>query len=115
MAIVAEISHDDMLSGNLPDTSHKQRFEQAVVQAAATMDAPPYNDNNGKLRKAIDLVLAGKVQAHQDGLYSVKDSSERMTLMASVQAHTGRVRRPNGASIWSRLSCGNGRMRFFTR
>ena len=72
MLTTAEVSRN----GTLPDTSHKQRFEQAVVQAAATMDAPPYNNDKGKLHKAMDLVLAGKVQAHTDGLYSVKDSTK---------------------------------------
>ena len=76
MVAVAEVNWQDVFDSSLPDTSHKQRFEQAVVQAAATMDAPPYNNDKGKLQKAMDLALAGKVQAHQDGLYSVKGSTK---------------------------------------
>ena len=68
MAIVAELTMDDIANGTFPDTSHKQRFAQAVVQAAATMDSPPYNNDKGKLQKAMDLALSGKVHVHADGL-----------------------------------------------
>jgi hypothetical protein len=39
------------------------------------MDMQPYNDGKGKLPKAMDLVLANKVQAHEDGLYTVQGST----------------------------------------
>lgn len=58
------------------DDQHHTAFQQAVAQAAATMDAPPYNTPTTKLHKAMDLVLAGKVQAHQDGTYTVQGSTQ---------------------------------------
>ncbi len=52
------------------------QLQQAVAQAAATMDAAPYNTPPEKLQKAMDLVLTGKVQAHEDGLYTVRGSTK---------------------------------------
>ncbi len=59
----------------VPDPSHQQ-LQQTIATVAATMDAAPYNTPPEKLQKAMDLVLTGKVQAHQDGLYSVQGSTK---------------------------------------
>jgi hypothetical protein len=78
MAIVAELSYDNIASGTFPPSPphDQQRLEQAVVQAANSMDMQPYNDGKGKLQKAMDLVLEHKVQAHEDGLYTVQGSTK---------------------------------------
>ncbi len=70
-----EVSWNEALGGTLPDTSHQQRLQQTVATVAATMAAAPYNTTPEKLQKAMDLVLTGKVQAHEDGLYTVQGSS----------------------------------------
>jgi hypothetical protein len=49
MAIVAELSYDDIASGTFPASlpHDQQRLEQAVVQVANSMDRQPYNDGIG--------------------------------------------------------------------
>ena len=76
MAIVAELSLDDIANGIYPATSHMLRIQHAVVQTAATMDAPPYNTPPAKLQQAMDLVLKNKVQAHENGRYTVQGSTK---------------------------------------
>jgi hypothetical protein len=78
MAIVTELSYDDIASGTFPPSPphDQQRLEQAVIQAATSMAMQPYNDGKGKLQKAMDLVLEHKVQAHEDGLYTVQGSTK---------------------------------------
>jgi len=51
-------------------------LKRTVVAASATMDAAPYNTPPEKLQRAMDLVLSGSVQAHEDGLYTVKGSTK---------------------------------------
>lgn len=71
-----ELSWDDVATGNLPPHApHVDLWRQAVSQAAATLDTPPYNDGKGKLQKAMDLVLENKVQAHEDSLWTVQGST----------------------------------------
>ena len=52
----------------------RARFEKREERAAQCTS--PYNNDKGKLQKAMDLTLSGKVQAHADGLYSVKGSTK---------------------------------------
>jgi hypothetical protein len=47
-------------------------FQQAAVQAAATMQKPEYN---GRLQKAMDFVLTHAVTLHEDGTATVKSGS----------------------------------------
>ncbi len=109
MAIVAEISMDDMLAGALPDTSHQQRLQQTVATVAATMDAPPYNTPPEKLRKAMDLVLTGKVQAHQDGLYTVQGSTKTYDIDGECPCPQGQRQKSKwcyhlvGVELWKRV------------
>ncbi len=56
--------------------SHHQHSQQAVTQAAAVMDTPPYNDGKDKLQRAMCLVLEGEARAHTDGLYTVQGSTK---------------------------------------
>lgn len=50
----------------------RDRFQIAVVQAAATMERPEFN---GRLQRAMDLVLTDSVAIHEDGTATVKSGS----------------------------------------
>ncbi len=56
-------------------TPPKDSWSIAVAEVAAIMDTPPYNTPPAKWHKALDLVRAGKVQAHEDGRYTVQGST----------------------------------------
>ena len=103
-----EVSWEEALGGPLPDTSHQQRLQQTAATVAATMDAAPYNTPPDKLQKAMDLVLTGKVQAHEDGLYSVQGSTKTYDIGGECPCPQGQLKRSNGASTWWPASCGNG-------
>ena len=51
------------------DASH---FQRACRQAAATLDRPEYS---GRMPQAMDLVLAGAVARHDDGIATVRSGS----------------------------------------
>jgi hypothetical protein len=53
-------------------------FQHAVVQAAAIMDRPEYN---GRLSKAMDLVLRGNVTLHEDGTATVKSGAHTYEIL----------------------------------
>jgi hypothetical protein len=82
MSIVAELTMDDIANGTFPDTSHAQRFQQAVTQAAATLTTDtgvPFNQDH--LQEAMDLVLSGAVEAHGDGTYTVKSGAHTYEIL----------------------------------
>ena len=72
-----------MLSGNLPEhTSHLAYFRQAVTQAAAALSAQsalPMSPD--RVQKAMDLVLAGAVEAHEDGVYTVRSGNHTYEIL----------------------------------
>jgi hypothetical protein len=96
MAIVAEVSYDDIAAGTFPATSHQQRFQQAVTQAAATLDAPPYASPKEKLQQAMDLVLTGKVQPHGDNVFTVQGSTKQYHVNGTCECPQGQ----QGKSKW---------------
>jgi hypothetical protein len=51
---------------------HHAHYSTIVAQVAATMEKPEYN---GRLQKAMDLVLSNSVTLHEDGTASVKSGN----------------------------------------
>jgi hypothetical protein len=51
---------------------HNAHFSTTVAQVAATMEKPEYN---GRLQKAMDLVLSNSVSLHEDGTATVKSGN----------------------------------------
>src|SRR5499426_1662648 len=79
MAIVTEISWDDMLDGKpLPETPARKAWREAVTEVAekakATLPAC-----NGRVDKAVALVLAGDVELLPDGKAKVASQSNGTT------------------------------------
>jgi len=80
MAIVTEISWDDMLDGiPLPETPARQAWREAVAEIAdkAHEKLPACN---GRIDKAVALVLAGDVQLLPDGTAQVASQSNGTTM-----------------------------------
>lgn len=92
-----ELSWDDFAAGDFPshqptvDEQHLAYFRQAVTQAAATMDTPPYNDDKGKLTRAMGIVLSGKVRTHESSLYGVQGSKKVYRRQRQVSVSPGTV------------------------
>jgi hypothetical protein len=74
---VYSVDWEDALSGNFPETSHTQRWQQAVRRAAEALNRPEFN---GRIEKAMDFVLGGSVTLHEDGTATVKSSSHTYSL-----------------------------------
>src|SRR5215510_9706926 len=79
MAIVTEISWDDMLDGkSLPEHPARQAWREAVVEVAekakATLPAC-----NGRVDSAVKIVLAGDVELQADGTAKVASQSNGTT------------------------------------
>jgi hypothetical protein len=64
-------------------------FQQAVVQAAATMQKPEYT---GRLQKAMDFVLTGAVALHADGTATVKSGSHTYQLAPACTCQDSQTR-----------------------
>ena len=74
----AEASWEEFVDGTLPDTSHTQRFQQAVTKAAEELfTRPGISVNHERLQKAMDLALSGAIEAHGDGTFTVKSGTHR--------------------------------------
>jgi hypothetical protein len=73
MAIIAEVSWDDFATGNLPESHFRKAFRQAVQDVAEkAREALP--EANGRIDRAVKLVLAGDVEL-LDGGNSAKVAS----------------------------------------
>src|SRR5215467_2021569 len=87
MAIVTEISWDDMLDGKpLPETPARKAWRDAVSEIAekakATLPAC-----NGRVDKAVAIVLAGDVELLPDGTAKVASQSNGTTVYHVVNGH----------------------------
>ena len=69
MAIVTELSFDDIANGSSPDTFHTKRWQQATLQVAEQMHQAQTGE---RLTKALDLVLSNAVTLNPDGTATVK-------------------------------------------
>src|SRR5215510_16263225 len=87
MAIVSEISWDDMLDGKpLPETPARKAWRDAVSEIAekAKVTLP---ECNSRVDKAVALVLAGDVELLPDGTAKVASQSNGTTQYHVVNGH----------------------------
>jgi hypothetical protein len=79
MAIVTEISYDDMLDGKpLPETPARKAWRDAVSDIAERAKAT-LPECNGRVDKAVAIVLAGDVELLPDGKAKVASQSNGTT------------------------------------
>src|SRR5437870_6618127 len=80
MAIVTEISWDDMLDGKpLPENPARQAWREAVADIAAKAhDKLP--ECSGRVESAVKIVLAGDVELMPDGTAKVASQSNGQTV-----------------------------------
>src|SRR5215475_8897575 len=79
MAIVSEISWDDMLDGKpLPETAARQAWRAAVAEIADTARAR-LPECGGRVDTAVKIVLAGDVELLADGTAKVASQSNGST------------------------------------
>ena len=102
MAIVTEISWDDMLDGKpLPETPTRKAWRDAVAEIAEKAKAT-LPECNGRVDKAVAIVLAGDVELLPDGRRRLpaRATAPPNTLWstAPVSAKTSPRRRLAGAS-----------------
>jgi hypothetical protein len=69
-----EVSWDDALHGNFPDTSVQQLFTQTVIAVAAQAKAVLL-EANCRVERARDLVLGGAVMHNDNGSFTVRSQS----------------------------------------
>jgi hypothetical protein len=79
MAIVTEISWDDMLDGKpLPETPARQAWREAVAAIAEKAKAK-LPECSGRVDAAVKIVLAGDVELQADGTAKVASQSNGTT------------------------------------
>src|SRR5919199_2827647 len=80
MAIVTEISWDDMLDGkSLPETPARQAWREAVAEIAEKAKAK-LPECSGRVDNAVKIVLAGDVALQADGTAKVASQSNGSTI-----------------------------------
>ena len=87
MAIVTEISWDDMLDGKpLPETPARQAWREAVAEIADKAKAK-LPECSGRVESAVKIVLAGAVALQADGRAQVASQSNGSTAYQVVNGH----------------------------
>src|SRR5438067_13777227 len=87
MAIVTEISWDDMLDGKaLPETPARKAWREAVAEIAAKAHEK-LPECNGRVDRAVKIVLAGDVELMADGTAKVASQSNGTTAYHVVNGH----------------------------
>src|SRR3989475_8356041 len=87
MAIVTEISWDDMLDGKpLPETPARQAWREAVAEIADKAKAK-LPECSGRVDSAVKIVLAGDVELQADGTAKVASQSNGTTAYHVVNGH----------------------------
>lgn len=80
MAIVTEISWDDMLDGKpLPENPARQAWRAAVAEVAEKAKAALPEAVNGRIEKAVAIVLNGDVELMADGKAQIASQSNGTT------------------------------------
>src|SRR6267142_1024362 len=80
MAIVTEISWDDMWSGkSLPESPARKAFREAVAEIAEKAKAT-LPECNGRVDSAVKIVLAGDIELLADGKAKVASQSNGTTV-----------------------------------
>src|SRR5215813_10690377 len=108
MAIVTEISWDDMLDGTpLPENPARQAWREAVAEIAAkAYEKLP--ECRSRIDKAVALVLAGDVTLRPDGTATVASQSNSTTTYHLANGHCDcrDFERAPGQLCKHRLACG---------
>src|SRR5437773_10549505 len=87
MAIVSEISWDDMLDGKaLPVHPARQAWREAVAEIADKAKAK-LPECSGRVESAVKIVLAGDVELQADGTAKVASQSNGSTAYHVVNGH----------------------------
>jgi hypothetical protein len=87
MAIVTEISWDDMLDGKpLPEHPARQAWREAVAEIAEKAKAK-LPECSGRVDSAVKIVLAGDVELQADGTAKVASQSNGSTVYHVVNGH----------------------------
>jgi hypothetical protein len=87
MAIVTEISWDDMLDGKpLPDNPARSAWREAVAEIADKAKAK-LPECSGRVESAVKIVLAGDVELQADGTAKVASQSNGSTAYHVVNGH----------------------------
>jgi len=87
MAIVTEISWDDMLDGkSLPENPARQAWREAVAEIADKARAK-LPECSGRVDSAVKIVLAGDVELLADGTAKVASQSNGTTAYHVVNGH----------------------------
>src|SRR6266571_8038026 len=87
MAIVTEISWDDILDGKpLPETLARQAWRDAVAEIADKAKAK-LPECSGRVDAAVKIVLAGDVELQADGAAKVASQSNGSTAYHVVNGH----------------------------
>src|SRR5262249_45248106 len=100
MAIVTEISWDDMLDGKpLPETPARKAWREAVAEIAEKAKAT-LPECNGRVDKAVAIVLAGDVELLPDGRAKVASQSNGTTVYFVVNGECQCKDFPKAPSGW---------------
>jgi hypothetical protein len=100
MAIVTEISWDDMLDGKpVPDNPARQAWREAVAEIAEKAKAT-LPECNGRVDSAVKLVLAGDVELQADGAARVASQSNGQTVYHVVNGSCDCKDYPKAPSNW---------------
>jgi hypothetical protein len=87
MAIVPEISWDDMLDGkSLPENPARKAWREAVAETAAKAHEK-LPECSGRIDSAVKIVLAGDVELLPDGTAKVASQSNGTTQYHVVNGH----------------------------
>src|ERR671922_2352703 len=100
MAIVSEISWDDMLDGKaLPETPARKAWREAVAEIAAKAHEK-LPECNGRIDSAVKIVLAGDVELLADGKAKVASQSNGTTQYFVVNGECQCKDYPKAPSSW---------------
>src|SRR5499426_3594845 len=100
MAIVSEISWDDMLDGKaLPEHPARQVWREAVAEIAERAKAK-LPECNGRVDSAVKIVLAGDVELQADGTAKVASQSNGTTAYFVVNGECQCKDFPKAPSNW---------------
>src|SRR5215813_260445 len=100
MASVTEISWDDMLDGKpLPETPARKAWREAVSEIAEKAKAT-LSACNGRVDKAVAIVLAGDVELLPDGKAKVASQSNGTTQYFVVNGECQCKDFPTAPSGW---------------
>src|SRR5262252_1852199 len=100
MAIVTEISWDDMFDGkSVPENPVRRAWRDAVAEIADKAKAT-LPECNGRVDSAVKIVLAGDVELQEDGTARVASQSNGQTVYHIVNGSCDCKDYPKAPSNW---------------